>query len=111
MNLSPSLLIVLLPTSLVAAWLFLSKDADVEQRMNKTQAEQRADSARVDRDFSTVMGDKKGKADAEARIEAAKSDIATIQKAEASRAATDQRAAVREDVNKFLKQNKDGSNE
>ena len=103
MGASPALLALFIPAGLFAAWLFLHKDADVEQRIDKREAIYQRESADFDKDFSKFNGDTDGEAAAKERIAAADAKIKEADVERSKREKTDQRGAVRDGVDKFLK--------
>ena len=102
MTLPPALAAIMIPAGLFAAWLFLHKDADVEQRIDKRDAIHEQESANFDRDFSRLTGDVRGEAEANDRKNAAEIKIVEVDKARKERAKNDQRAAVMQGVDDFL---------
>lgn len=103
MNIPPSLIFLLVPAALVGAWLFLHKDADIEQRIEKREAIHQRESANFDKDFARMSGDAAGVQQAQQRAQEADAKLANIEQQNAARAAGDQRAAVRDSVDELLK--------
>ena len=103
MNAPPALLALVIPAGLFAAWLFLHKDADVEQRIDKREAVHQRESAEFDRDFARLTGDKEGEKKATERASHAEEKLKTAEAVRDARGQTDQRAAVRDGVDQFLK--------
>lgn len=56
MSIPPALTIAAVPAIVITTWLYLHKDADVEQRANITRAEMRVEKAQFDRDFARARG-------------------------------------------------------
>lgn len=94
---------LLLITGLGAAFLYLHKDADVEQRIDKREAIHQRDNAEFDRDFAKANGDKEAVEEAKKRIASAQADIALAEKLKAEHAKNDQRKALRESLDETLK--------
>lgn len=100
---NPILLILVLPSIVFAVWLFLHQSADVEQRIDKSEAIIERDKAIFDRDYARLMGDSGAETEAKARQKAAEEKSVATEKAHAARAAEDQRGAFRTALDKFLK--------
>lgn len=103
MTLPPALAAIMIPAGLFAAWLFLHKDADIEQRIDKKESIHQRESAEFDKDFAKITGDSGGIDRANSRIAEAEKQIKDADKAKEKRQQTDQRAAVRDGVDDFLK--------
>lgn len=103
MTFPPVLAALIIPAGLFAAWLYLHKDADIEQRIDKKEAIHQRDSAEFDRDFARLTNDDEGKKTAKIRIEDAENKINKAEVEAKKREKTDQRAAVRDGVDEFLK--------
>ncbi|WP_124515242.1 hypothetical protein [Acidovorax sp. FJL06] len=108
MTFPPALVALVIPAGLFAAWLFLHKDADVEQRIDKKEAVHERESASFDRDFARITGDKQGEKSADARMKEAQKQVEASVKARQERANSDQREAVRSGVDEFLKPKAEG---
>lgn len=107
MTAPPALLALFIPAGLFAAWLFLHKDADIEQRIDKKEAIHQRESAEFDRDFARITGDGAGAERANNRIQQAEKEIKEAQDAKNKRAEMDQRTAIRDGVDEFLKPEKE----
>lgn len=103
MTFPPALVALVIPAGLFAAWLFLHKDADVEQRIDKKEAIHERESASFDRDFARVTGDKQGEKTALERLEESQKRLDQVMKARQERDKNDQRGAVRDGVDEFIK--------
>lgn len=103
MTLPPALMALAIPAGLFAAWLFLHKDADVEQRIDKKEAIHAVESANFDKDFARITGDRQGEKTALERLEKSQKDLEASYNARLERIANDQRGAVRNGVDEFLK--------
>lgn len=103
MNIPPALLAIFLPAGIFAAWLYLHKDADIEQRMDAKEAVQARESAEFDRDFARLSGDKEAENVAVDRAKEAEKRLSIAKQKLDERAKLDQREAVREGVDKFLR--------
>lgn len=103
MTFPPALVALVIPAGLFAAWLFLHKDADVEQRIDKKEAIHERESANFDKDFARITGDKQGEKTALQRLEESQKQLDEIVKARQERAKSDQREAVRNGVDDFIK--------
>lgn len=103
MNFPPALIALVIPAGLFAAWLFLHKDADVEQRIDRKEAIHQMESANFDRDFARITGDKNGEKTALERLEDSQKRLDEAIKAREKRASMDQRDAVRGSVDEFIK--------
>lgn len=103
MTFPPVLAALIIPAGLFAAWLFLHKDADIEQRIDKREAIHQREGAEFDKDFARMTGDSAGADRANARIREAEEKIKEANLAKENRQKTDQRAAVRDGVDEFLK--------
>lgn len=103
MTFPPALVALVIPAGLFAAWLFLHKDADVEQRIDKKEAIHERESASFDKDFARITGDKQGEKSALQRLEDSQKQLDEIVKARQERAKNDQREAVRNGVDEFIK--------
>lgn len=99
----PFMFWIMLITGLGAAFLYLHKDADVEQRIDKREAIQQRDNAEFDRDFSRANGDKEAVEAAKKRIASAQADIELAEKLKAEHAKNDQRKSLRESLDDTLK--------
>ncbi|WP_089649282.1 hypothetical protein [Escherichia coli] len=102
MTFPPALMALVIPAGLFAAWLFMHKDADVEQRIDRKEAVHERESASFDKDFASITGDAEGKKSASIREKDAEQRIAEAEKSRKERASEDQRAAVRQGVDEFL---------
>lgn len=109
MSVPPALLAVFIPAGLFAAWLFLHKDADVEQRIDKREAIHQRESAEFDRDFARITGDKEAETVAKERAKQADERVIMAEKKREEREAGDQRNAVRDGIDKFLKPEEKGN--
>ena len=103
MTLPPALVALVIPAGLFAAWLFLHKDADVEQRIDKKEAIHERESASFDRDFARLTGDKQGEKTAFQRLEESQKQLDKAVEARLNRSKNDQREAVRNGVDDFIK--------
>lgn len=103
MTFPPALVALVIPAGLFAAWLFLHKDADVEQRIDKKEAIHERESANFDKDFARITGDKQGEKTALQRLEESQKQLDAVVKARQERAKSDQREAVRSGVDDFIK--------
>jgi hypothetical protein len=108
MTFPPALAALVIPAGLFAAWLFLHKDADVEQRIDKKEAIHEVESASFDKDFARATGDKQGFTTAMQRLEESQKRLDEAYKARIKRESTDQREAVRNGVDDFLKPKEEG---
>ena len=102
MNAPPALMAALIPAGLFAAWLFLHKDADIEQRIDKKEAVQKLESAEFDRDFARMTSDSEGAKRAEIKITNAEKKIEITEKVKENKDKKDQRIAVRNSIDDFL---------
>lgn len=103
MTFPPALVALVIPAGLFAAWLFLHKDADVEQRIDKKEAIHERESASFDRDFARLTGDKQGEKTAFQRLEESQKQLDKAVEARLNRSKNDQREAVRNGVDDFIK--------
>ena len=103
MTFPPALVALVIPAGLFAAWLFLHKDADVEQRIDKKEAIHERESASFDRDFARLTGDKQGEKTAFQRLEESQKQLDKAVEARLNRSKNDQREAVRSGVDDFIK--------
>ena len=103
MTFPPALVALVIPAGLFAAWLFLHKDADIEQRIDKKEAVHAIESANFDKDFARITGDKQGESEALKRLEDSQKKLDEAYRARMERASSDQRAAVRSGVDEFMK--------
>lgn len=103
MTFPPALVALVIPAGLFAAWLFLHKDADVEQRIDKKEAIHERESASFDRDFARLTGDKQGEKAAFQRLEESQKQLDKAVEARLNRSKNDQREAVRNGVDDFIK--------
>lgn len=108
---SPALMALFIPAGLLAVWLFLHKDADVEQRIDRREAVHERESAEFDRDFARLNGDKAAEEVAIQRAAEASGRVKAAEEARQARAKEDQRAAVRGGVDTFLKPEQKGENQ
>lgn len=102
MNLPPALMAFLLPAGLFTAWLFLHKDADVEQRIDKREAVHKMESAKFDKDFSRLTGDKDGEEEAKKTYTDAEKELKIADDAKKQRLESDKRNSVRDGIDEFL---------
>ena len=103
MTFPPALVALVIPAGLFAAWLFLHKDADVEQRIDKKEAIHERESASFDRDFARLTGDRQGEKSAFQRLEESQKQLDKAVEARLNRSNNDQREAVRNGVDDFIK--------
>ena len=103
MTFPPALVALVIPAGLFAAWLFLHKDADVEQRIDKKEAIHERESASFDKDFARITGDKQGEKSALQRLEDSQKQLDKAVEARLNRSKNDQREAVRNGVDDFIK--------
>ena len=103
MNAPPALIAVFLPAGIFAAWLYLRKDADIEQRIDTREAIHARESAEFDRDFAKLAGEKEDEEVAKERAKAAEKRLFIAKQKMDEMAKSDQRGAVREGVDDFLK--------
>lgn len=103
MTFPPALVALVIPAGLFAAWLFLHKDADVEQRIDKKEAIHERESASFDRDFARLTGDQQGEKAAFQRLEESQKQLDKAVEARLNRSKNDQREAVRNGVDDFIK--------
>ena len=107
MTVPPALLALFIPAGLFAAWLYLHKDADIEDRIDKKEAVTAIESAQFDRDFARITGDKEGLSNAENAIIDAKKRLHGVESQHEKRRETDKRGAVRDGVDEFLRNEKE----
>lgn len=103
MTFPPALVALVIPAGLFAAWLFMHKDADVEQRIDRKEAIHERESASFDRDFARLTGDKQGEKSAFQRLEESQRQLDKAVEARLNRSKNDQREAVRNGVDDFIK--------
>lgn len=103
MTIPPAFAALLIPALLLAIWIYLHKDADIEQRIDAREAQHQIESAAFDKDFSRMTGDKDGEKLASERLEESKSMLKKAQESRENRKNTDQRPELRDNVDNILK--------
>ena len=103
MNIPPALAVFLLPAVLITLWLYLHKDADIEERIDKKEKIQQLESAKFDRDFAKITGNKIAETEADSSIKDSEKQLKDIQQQKKKRQEKDQRDTVRAAVDDLIR--------